>query len=345
MKNIWEIIRNELKRSYVSYLIILAVFGIVYFTSLLFTSFVFKYTVNNGINAIYYDRSYLYGIFVTLASIFLIFINFSYNKNRVSVDLTYSLPISKRTFFVSKYLITVGEVIVTSIIFYLLFLVKLSMVDTIFDVGIFTIYFLLQTLSCVSMVSFLIPAYYYGNNIIDGIIYMLFFSFIIPLFFATIGSVTLNFDIFGGSILSSPTTVPFALSSTIKGMLGDEPFSTILFSDSFIGIISGLTFIYGFIPIILSIVFVSKDKTERVQQVDTSYLGYRVFIPLTFYLIAIAIRVETLNVPLIVAVTVGMYILYAIYRKSLKIKKSDLLFLGGLVALLIVMPLIYSNVS
>lgn len=344
MKNIWEIIRNELKRSYVSYLIILAVFGIVYFTSLLFTNFVFKYTVTNEINIVYYDRSYLYGIFVALASIFLIFINFSYNKNRVSIDLTYSLPISKRTFFVSKYLITVGEVVATSIIFYLLFLVRLSMVETTFDVGLFSIYFLLQTLSCVSMVSFLIPAYYYGNNIIDGIVYMLFFSFIIPLFFATIGSVTLNFDIFG-VILSSPTTVPFALSYTIKGMLGDEPFSTILFSDSFVGIISGLTFIYGFIPIILSIVFVSKDKTERVQQVDTSYLGYRVFIPLTFYLIAIAIRVETLNVPLIVAVTVGMYILYAIYRKSLKIKKSDLLFLGGLVALLIVMPSIYSNVS
>lgn len=345
MNNIWGIIRNELKRSYVSYLIILAVFGIVYFTSLLFTNFVFKYTVTNEINIVYYDRSYLYGIFVALASIFLIFINFSYNKNRVSVDLTYSLPISKRTFFISKYLITVGEVIVTSIIFYLLFLVKLSMVDTIFDVGIFTIYFLLQTLSCVSMVSFLIPAYYYGNNIIDGIIYMLFFSFIIPLFFAAIGSVTLDSSIFSGSLLSSPTSVPFALSYTIKGMLGDEPFSTILFSDSFDGIISGLTFIYGFIPIILSIVFVSKDKTERVQQVDTSYLGYRVFIPLTFYLIAIAIRIETLSVPLIVAVTVGMYILYAIYRKSLKIKKSDLLFLGGLVALLIVMPLIYSYVS
>lgn len=345
MKNIWEIIRNELKRSYVSYLIILAVFGIVYFTSLLFTNFVFEYTVSNEVHVTYYDRSYLYGIFIALASIFLIFINFSYNKNRVSVDLTYSLPVSKRTFFISKYLITIAEVIITSIIFYLLFLIRLSMGETAYDIGIFTVYFLLQTFACVSMVSFLIPAYYYGNNVIDGIIYMLFYSFIIPLFFATIGSVFLDFNVFSGSLLSSPVTIPFALSYTIKGMLGDDSFSTILFSDSFVGIISGLTFIYGFIPIILSIVFVSKDKTERVQQVDTSYLGYRVFIPLTFYLIAIAIRIDSLNVPLIVAVTVGMYILYAIYRKSLKIKKSDLLFLGGLVALLIIMPLIYNYVS
>ena len=90
-------------------------------------------------------------------------------------------------------------------------------------------------------------------------------------------------------------------------------------------------FIVSIVAFVLSIVLVKKEKSEDSMQISNSWFSYKVMIP--FYVFFISFMTGYTNTSIIVYlfILLGGYILYVIYRRTIKIKWYDYCILASVV--------------
>ncbi|MDE6656319.1 MAG: ABC-2 transporter permease, partial [Anaeroplasmataceae bacterium] len=69
----------------------------------------------------------LYGVFMMFLILGVVFLTFSYNKKRISADMTYSLPVTKRELFIGKYLATLAAIAAMAICYLLVCIIIMAL--------------------------------------------------------------------------------------------------------------------------------------------------------------------------------------------------------------------------
>ena len=121
----------------------------------------------------------------------IIYITFSYNKKRISADMTFSLPVTKRELFAGKYLAAISTILVSSIVYFLICLMLFGISHGLkhiylweplgVQLGHYCIGSLIILVSIVPLFNFLLLFYYKANTVLDGILFIALGSIIVHL--------------------------------------------------------------------------------------------------------------------------------------------------------------------
>ncbi|MDE7106378.1 MAG: ABC-2 transporter permease, partial [Anaeroplasmataceae bacterium] len=259
----------------------------------------------------------------------IIYLSFSYNKKRISADMTYSLPVTKRELFVGKYLATLSVLASMAVIFMLICMIIFGVANMNgqFDWGFeyqslgtqlqnFVLGCLIQIAITIPLFNFMLLFYYKANTVLDGIVFVGFgFALTFIVSQLILDWTHTNISMFPLIVyIDAPQCF---LKRTFYGsmMRGSErPMFLLLFS---IYIVLGyLLFLYFFW-------FSKRDCSIRTQGLSNGIFGYRVFLPLTAGLIPLLFKFGEFEVIWFVLVSVGLFIGYCIYHRSVKFNKES----------------------
>ncbi|MDE6048003.1 MAG: hypothetical protein K2F56_05175 [Anaeroplasmataceae bacterium] len=301
------------------YLIIMSILGC--------TILVFDYTVA------WTHFTSLYGLFLLFLIIGIIYKTFTYNKKRISADMTYSLPVTKRELFVGKYLAALASLVVMAVIFILVCLIifTLAYISRALDysttygqsMDVQLEYFLLgaliQIAITIPMFNFILLFYYKANTILDGIVYV---GLGLAIVFLVSQIIIDNAD-------SGFSMFPLLIYVEAPKYFFEDPFlhqpridNVSLFTTIFI-----IYAILGYLISIYLIWFSKKDCSIRTQGLSNGIFGYRVFLPLTAGLIPILIVINSGHVEIIplwyILIGIALFIGYCIYHRNVKFNKES----------------------
>ena len=239
-------------------------------------------------------------------------------KDKRCLDTALSLPIGRGKLFFAHYLIGAIKIIIPySISIICLFLKFISISDRFSLKYLIALYFvsLLWGLATYSFITFIIIQ---ANTIFDSFIFVGIYSFVFYVIFESLGKFIEIFD-----KVSSDLFFVFGQILLITDFYNDlidnrKSFSNIHGSIAYVfWIILGIGAIFG------SVYTFIKQRYERVGGISESWFGYKTLIPITitgFYL---------LDTSFYVWCVIGALLFYIIYRRSIRLKKSDLIVLGA----------------
>lgn len=286
-------------------------------------------------------------------------IEFSYRMRKITIDQMYSFPIKREKIFLAHYITGYIKILIPVTVAVIYFLIDLSVKEHLFDVFyIIPFYFsLLGTLLIgYSFVTFIFMR---GNTVGDGLINMLFGIFFIPAIIALItfhqpysyptnAMNSLNID-FGDGFIFKPV---IDIIEYFQGEMEWYALSQIKQANEYLELphFSANSFgwlifhaIFGIASFVLSIILVKKDKSENSMGISNSWFSYKIMIPVYLFVISYtAINAEFIAWLFIL---IGGFLMYVIYRRTLKIKIIDVIIivscvLGGLVISSIIESLI-----
>ncbi len=292
-------------------------------------------------------------------------LQFSYRMKQRSVDLWYSLPITRKQLTLVR---IIGGLVMTLAPFALAYWLGIAVVairGAHFDYIWYLPAFFALLLAGAAL--FLVNAFLFtrGNSVFDGIFFMLLWCCLLPVVFTSLnlgfeknylyyhGDNRINFDTLGTFLFSySPAVL---LTNVFSDFVLKDPFDSLSFyflPSGGEGELEGkivlivaliLPVVEGVLAFLGLTLFAEKDKAENASQVSSSWWGYRTLIPaytgvayaILFRIFAIGtFEVEILFFTALIAV--GAFVLYFVYRHSFRLKKSDVLsvvfsMLGGIV--------------
>ncbi|MCM1130658.1 MAG: ABC-2 transporter permease [Roseburia sp.] len=315
----------EMKKLLIPLVIYFGIMSIIGFTVIL-TSY----------STVWRSFTLLYGLFGLFLIIGVIYLVFSYNKKRISADMTYSLPVTKRELFIGKYLASIVSILGMMIIYLLLCLIifLLARTSNLFNkytydyleigkqLGNFVLGSLIHIGMSIPLFNFLLLFYYKANTVLDGIA------------FTAIGLALLQMGSFIILQLVGRSVPVFLLNVYVRGPLYflDEYFAfnsdRIAFYSLFsIYIISGtLLFIY-------LLWFSKRDCSIRTQGICDGIFGYKVFLPLLGVFIPLltisSMGWNKFEWLWFILTVVGLFIGYCIYHRSVKFSKLSYILFGA----------------
>ncbi len=264
-------------------------------------------------------------------------IEFSYRMRKITIDQMYSFPIKREKIFLAHYITGFIKILIPVTVAVIYFLIDLSFKEHLFDVFyLIPFYFsLLGTL--LFGYSFVTFIFMRGNTVGDGLINILFGIFFIPAIIAVITyhqpySYPTNmkdfFNIdFGDGIIFKPVV---DIIEYFEGEMEWFALSQIKHTNQYLELphfsadsFGWLIFhaICGVASFVLSIVLVKKDKSENSMGISNSWFSYKIMIPVYLFVISYtAIDVEFIAWLFIL---IGGFLMYVIYRRTLKIKIID----------------------
>lgn len=288
-------------------------------------------------------------------------LEFSFKMNKISVDQMYSLPIKRDKLFISKYISGFIEILIPVLSCYIFCLLKVLSVDHMYNL----IYFL-PYLGCLLFFMFLLYstiAFFYtrGNTIVDGIMNILFIVFLFAVMFAVLNNVFrlpypntfigTHFEstdsylyspvVFVTNIFNSKLSYD-ALEEIFKGAINYYPDRIVLEKHEIISII-----VFSIIGMVSSILFVKLNKEEKAEnsmQVSNSWFSYKTMIPAYFSMVCL-LMCESLELIGFIFLFVGVYVAYVIYRRTMKIKKWDMIITGICFVSMIIIYILYDNLK
>ncbi|MDE6660245.1 MAG: ABC-2 transporter permease, partial [Anaeroplasmataceae bacterium] len=276
--------------------------------------------------------SSLFGFFMLFLMFGIIYIVFSYNKKRISADMTYSLPVTKRDLFVGKYLASLASLAVMAILylFVCLILFGLANMNGLFDKGPSTLYvgdelgyfvlgWLIHISITIPLFNFLLLFYYKANTVLDGIVFVgIGLALVFLITQVVIELVESNISMFPPEIYVS---APYQLIGEVEYYYANYRYDQKVYFSIFITLVVLGYLISGYL-----FWFSEKDCSVRTQGLSNGIFGYRVFLPLTAGLIPIAICISEIDSysPIWFFLTaVGLFIAYCIYHRSVKFNKES----------------------
>ena len=260
----------------------------------------------------------------------------SYQKKKRSIDQLYSLPIKRTTLITSKFVSGFTKIFIAyTFIFFLGLLVIISKENP-FYLGYYFPFYFISVLLGLSLYAFISFIYSRANTIIDGIIFIFFYMFILLLIIRGIDQ--LYIDMFR----TYPNT-SYENFFPFSPMINLTEFYTMLIRYG--GIVSPSVVIdwvchliwtvIGILSIIGLIFSTKIDKAERAEQISDSYFGYRVLIPLYLVLIIYVVQLEFYHsmIILTLALLFGAGLtLFIIYRRTFKLPwKYWIIFAGSII--------------
>lgn len=268
---------------------------------------------------------------------------FSYRMQTRSVDLWYSLPISRKQFTLVRLLV---GLIVVFVAYTLGYWLCVAIVAARAVNPEFIWYLPMYAVSLVAAIglfgvnSFLFTR---ANRVLDGILFLVGWTCILPMivyyfgqciFISGIGAdgdtVSLwelnSFTFSYSAIVSSATFFDHLIT-------GDGFENTLPAGFTLALIIGVLEAVAGYI---LLFVYADRDKAEHADQISASFWGYKTLIPVyTAMLLAVGDRVigfifgsSWVRIIYYAVIVLAAFVLYFVYRHSFRLKKSDLISLG-----------------
>lgn len=280
-------------------------------------------------------------IFITIMACILCtiipIIEFSFKMSKISIDQMYSLPIKREKLYLAKFISGFIEVLIPVCVVFIFCLLKVLFSNHMYETIYFLPYFACLILFMFFLYSTITFFFTRGNTVIDGIINVVLIIFVVELFSSTIdsmlwGNIRNYFDS-GSCYLYSPISIISELfdnklsAEAINKLhtMYDEYYYTVRVNLTTYEIVSVIIFILiGIGSTILFVLLNKKDKAEDSMQVSNSWFSYKVFIPVYMSLISL-LMMDGSELIGFVFLFVGTYIAYVIYRRSLKIKKWDII--------------------
>ncbi len=313
-------------------------FIIINIIALLIISFYIFMSNNLNIKGLLKFNAYIFSII----SLIYIFLNFSYNKKKDEADFYYSINITRKKLFISKYVFTILEISLSFLIYFII----TNLLIWLYSLGInffesknvdgdsfkYLLGVLLQYIFTISFFNWILFFYMKAFNVIDGIIYSIVAGFIPHLFELSLSNLLWFFNIPTPieGVLLSPSY--YSIEYLYNGISGYGTFLLIFF------------LILSFVLIGLMYYLQDKKSAENIGHIDNDVLGYRFLIPFcvlsaTFYFT----YYETVQYGLLLIGTFAIleYIGFVIKNRSFIIHKYDLLNISitSLVSLIIVLLL------
>lgn len=283
------------------------------------------------------DSMLYFPVTVLCASAFALpMLEFSFFKKRTNLDCVYALPISRRSMGMVHYLSGLITLFCAFTLSYLVnFISLLSLgLEKINFVPMLPHYFLCLVLG-VAVYSVMVFVFNEANSAGDGFWFILSYCFVFGLILLAVAVKTNN-----RYILESGASIPFWVFSELtdsyaylvemqtKGMTFWWQMPQYIFWLVFwavLGIASAVGFYFSF----------GKRRAEKTEEISDSFFGYRVLIPvcavsgMMIFSVFDSVFLSSLLVILAIA---G----YAVFRRSIRFKKSDIAVLLLLVVLMFV---------
>lgn len=344
MKSFGQYFKYHFKSTFLRFAIIMVIaltLSLLYSDNLIGFREYYRSTVDGILSAFYtevFSESYAL-LFATLCAIVPI-LELSGFKNRRNLDTIFSLPISRTKMLMAHALngwIQITSVLTVEIlvIFSALRLEK----DYVNESYVWGYYGTLLVLGlCVYL--FYLCVFSQANTVIDGIAFMFAWSYVFRMaliWFVRVFALNkfnwFNWDIF--SLVTISVTPLYSFESVgdkfdvlIEGkeFLEVENISVTYFENAVLK--TEMSLIFWLIIGVASILFLyftfNKQRVEKVEDISSSPFGYKFLIPF-YILLNIMIFQDVIAQTILLIV---MLVLYIIYRRTIKIKKWDLLMLG-----------------
>ena len=255
-------------------------------------------------------------------------------KNRRNIDALFSFPVSKFKMGLAHYLNGIIYIVstFTACSIYTFFYLLARSNDL--NAAKFIPYYFLAVLYGIFLYSFVSFAFYQGNTVSDGVIFVIGYSFA----FASIVSVIDAIDFFKENVESGlytafgPLTgLTYGYTNLIEGNSPELYLHTQRYISFAVWIVIGIASIFGFLYTF------AKKKTEDVGEISSTVFGYRVLIPTFAY--SLLFISEDFNV-LHLLIVLAMYVGYIIFRRSIKLKRSDYICIAASIIPMVLYPII-----
>ncbi|MDE5856203.1 MAG: ABC-2 transporter permease [Anaeroplasmataceae bacterium] len=319
----------EIKKLLIPLAIYLGIMSIIGFTIMLTT-----YSVN------WTNFTLLYGLFGLFLIIGVIYMVFSYNKKRISADMTYSLPVTKRGLFIGKYLASIASVLSMMIIYMLICLIifALAKMNGLFNkymfnqevgrqLGNFVLGSLIQMAISIPMFNFLLLFYYKANTVLDGIAFVVIGLGLLQMVMLII----LNL-----AEVSEVPVFPFLIYVNVPVFFLETPYyNSLNFGNRMVAFKSvfSIYVILGTLLLIYLIWLSKKDCSIRTQSICNGIFGYKVFLPLLGVLIPILTVTDmgwdSFELIWFILTAVGLFIGYCVYHRGVKFSKLSYIIYGA----------------
>ena len=255
-------------------------------------------------------------------------------KNRRNIDALFSFPVSKFKMGLSHYLNGIVHIVsaftVCSIYTFLYLIARKNDLN----VAKFIPYYFFALLFGIFLYSFVSFAFYQGNTVSDGTIFVASYSIILVCVVSVIDTIEFSKERVESGLYSAfgPLTgLTNGYTYLIEGKNPENYLNTQRYISfaiwSLIGIASILGFLYTF----------AKKKTEDVGEISSTIFGYKVLIPVYAY--SLLFISEDFNV-LHLLIVLAMYIGYIIFRRTIKLKRSDYICIAASIIPMVLYPII-----
>lgn len=283
-------------------------------------------------SATYYTTCFGYGILGFC--IVIIFYNFSYNKKKITTDLYYSMPVTKKELFLGKYIYSILSITAFSIlclIFSYIF-IGLMAAGLNFDGSsyilsngeLFNVFkiFAVKYFFTVCFFNVCLFIYYRANTIMDGIIYLVIIMLIPKLFMDCLNMIVDN------QLLS--TYKYNSISYLLPSMIINWSEFIIKANVEHYAYYATFVFIISFLclsTILYLVNYCKNDFAERVEETENKIFGYSVLVPLILCLLmllcAISFSAKGIAVLILVLITITSYLLFSIFERKILINKKN----------------------
>lgn len=308
------------KKRLLPVLAITVLLSIISIISVLNTTHVRYYSnhiyINNGMLTLF---TAMIGILAVLISIF----EFSFKMNKNTIDAYYSLPIKKDKFFLTKFIVGLFEILIPFTIAYFVMVIFVQFKENEYATLYFFLYYIEIVLAGTLFYSIISFIYTKANTIFDGLILLLFYTFLGGILAFNIESIIQATG--NKEWIYASNYYIFSQLSTIGGVNNDllahySPFSSYELANFITTNV--ITTVLGILCFYLLIFKNSKEKAENASDLTESYCGYKSMLPIYIVMLLIAFHDYIFEAILIVAFSIFGYF---IYNRSFKLSKGKLI--------------------
>ena len=317
----------------------------------------FRVVERNWQDEFYYGGTYLTPLLVIglIMVPILVLVEFSFKMRKNSLDLFYSLPISRRKLFLTKYLLGISEIFVLYSTIYLFFAIRFVMqtakVDALpFDNVYLIPYYFISLGLFILLFGFLAFFYTRANNVVDGILGLVLASTVLMALVHTAQTITFAFKpatdwINNKELLASYFTEfspSVVLSTYFTKLIQHENKKELIKVAPLV-----IMIVINALATFALLFFNPKLKAENAQELSRDLLTYRIFLPVIISCL-LALGGDSILVDVIIIIF--GYVAYIIFNRHFKLSRFDWLAFGiavvvGLSLYFLIMKPYYDDVD
>ncbi|MFA6854998.1 MAG: hypothetical protein WCR35_01680 [Bacilli bacterium] len=257
-------------------------------------------------------------------------LQFEFSKNRRLVDQYYSAPISRRKLLATNYLVGLLELFALTIIFSLLLIAVVISKPNVYDIGHFFLIIPFLLFSVFVTYSLNCFIFHQANTLYDGVIFMLFYVFILLIAYQTVFSL-MPMEYFDGPPYGMSIT-PFVYTQMafmdfimppVDAITG-EPISNLhrVLEYEWGDIVDAISlFVLAVAAVFGLILYAPKEKVERAGQISNSWFGYKVINPALIFMTTGLLNMDPF-IQILIPITY-LIIITIIYRRTFKVHWRD----------------------
>lgn len=276
--------------------------------------------------------TYIPAILLVLLCFIVPVLQYSYRMKKRSADLWYALPLTRTKLMLLRTLGGLALVLIPYTVSYWLGFTAIALSENMFRLSAYVPLFFASL--GIGILLYGVNSFLYtrANTVGDGIIFMLAWIAVPCMFFLFLLIKNISLIPQKWLVENSSLCLPFSpvicLFAYFYPIIRGEPYTVLYMWFTFVlwGI-AGAAAYFG-------LFFTAKHhKAENAEQLSSSAFGYKFLIPYCVVLTAALprIRFDSFQMPLLffAMILIAGLILFFVYRRSFRLKKSDLLSLGG----------------